>query len=227
MASSYPPARESLLVPWSTNYDQKITASPTTYSLTPAMATAYNALHDDFVAKWNVCQVPSTKTPLAIEQKNAAKQLLIAEIRKLSRIVQNSPTTTDAMRVELGLPVPDVTPSPINPPTEKPVVEIVKVDGRTVTVRLRQPGSESRGKPAGVLGATVCSFIGATPPADIAGWKPEGESTRTDFSVAFPASVPAGTQVWITAFWKNPRLMSGPPCDPISIYLGGGVSQAA
>jgi hypothetical protein len=131
------------------------------------------------------------------------------------------------MRVDLALPVRDVAPSPINPPTERPVMEIVEVNGRIVTIRLRQIGSPSRAKPAGVWGASVCSFVGATPPSDITAWKTEGESTRTDFDVEFAASIPAGSQVWLTAYWKNPRLMSGPACDPISIYLGGGLAQAA
>jgi hypothetical protein len=64
------------------------------------------------------------------------------------------------------------------------------------------------------------------PPARESELVPEGESTRTDFEVEFPSTVPAGTKVWLTAFWKNPRLMSGPPCAPVSIYLGDGVSQA-
>jgi hypothetical protein len=225
--SSYPPNRESELVPFSLNFKTKIALTPTAYGLTALQATGYGTKHDDFVAKWNVCQDPATKTKMAVELKNASKSVLLDDLRMLGRIVQNFPGTTDAMRIDLGLPVRDPAPSPINPPTEKPVLEIVKVHGRLVSVRLRSMDSEGRGRPPGVWGASICSFVGSAPPTDVGAWKLEGESTRTDFDVEFASTVPAGAQVWLTAYWKNPRLMSGPPCDPISIYLGGGLAAAA
>src|SRR5439155_27346265 len=71
MATSvFPPQREPLLVPFSLNFKTKITASPTTCPLTAGQATAYGTLHEDFVTKWNICQVPSTKTKSAVEAKN-------------------------------------------------------------------------------------------------------------------------------------------------------------
>ena len=47
---------------------------------------------------------------------------------------------------------------------------------------------------------------------------------RTVFDVEFPATVAAGAQVWLCAFWFNPRSQSGPACQPISAYLAGGVT---
>ena len=67
------------------------------------------------------------------------------------------------------------------------------------------------------------SFVGSAPPADIGQWVFQGSSTRTTFEVEFPATVPAGSQVFLCAFWFNPRSQSGPACQPISAYLAGGV----
>jgi hypothetical protein len=37
-----------------------------------------------------------------------------------------------------------------------------------------------------------------------------------------------GTKVWLTAFWKNERDMSGPACAPVQvILLGGGALPGA
>ena len=226
-ANDFPPRRESMFVSFSANFKAKIIAGPTAVGLTTLQATNYGTKHDDFVAKWNVCQDPATRTKMAVQSKNTSKSLLVAELRFLARIIQVFPGTTDAMRVDLGLRVRDVTPSPINRPTEKPVLEVVRVNGRTVTVRLRSAASERRGRPPGVAGATICSFVGSAPPSDIAAWRTEGDSTRTDFDVEFGPGIPAGSQVWLTAYWKSPRLMSGPACDPVSIYIGGGLSAAA
>src|SRR4051794_13576553 len=101
-ANNCPPRRESELVPFSANLKAKITLAPTTYGLTALQATNYGTKHDDFIAKWNVCQDPATKTKMAVELKNASKEILVDEIRLLGRIVQNFPGTTDAMRIDLG-----------------------------------------------------------------------------------------------------------------------------
>lgn len=227
MASpTYPPDRESEFVPWAQNFKLKIAIDPTAKGITAAMATANGLKFDAFLVKWDLCQDPATKTKMAVQQKNTLKDDLIKDIRTLSQMIQKFPGTTDAMRVDLGLPVRSGA-SPINPPTEKPILEVRRIDGRRVFVRLRSIDSEGRSKPEGVIGASICSFVGSVPPVDINAWRNEGESTRTDFEIEFPASIPAGSQVFLTAYWKSPRLMSGPACDPVGIYLGGGLSMAA
>jgi hypothetical protein len=66
-------------------------------------------------------------------------------------------------------------------------------------------------------------FVGSAPPMDISQWKFETSTTRTSFDIEFPASVAAGSQVWLCAFWFNPRAQSGPACQPVTAYLAGGV----
>jgi hypothetical protein len=46
-------------------------------------------------------------------------------------------------------------------------------------------------------------------------------------SVVFPASVAPGSKVWLTAFFFNPRALSGPAATPVSTYLPGGAAMAA
>ena len=50
----------------------------------------------------------------------------------------------------------------------------------------------------------------------------QGGTTRTRFDVSFDASLPMGTKVWLTAFWKNERDMSGLACEPVPVTLLGG-----
>jgi hypothetical protein len=44
---------------------------------------------------------------------------------------------------------------------------------------------------------------------------------------AFPASVEAGSKVWLTAFWINPLAMSGPAATLLSTHLPRGAAMAA
>jgi hypothetical protein len=86
----------------------------------------------------------------------------------------------------------------------------------------------TRGKPAGVQGASVFSYVGATPPVEVTGWTFQGNTTLTTIDVTFASTLPPGTVVWFTAFWYNPRAKAGPGCSPVSAILaGGGMAMAA
>lgn len=83
------------------------------------------------------------------------------------------------------------------------------------------------GKPDHVADAAVVSFVGDTPPASLADWKFEGNTTRTAVDVAFPATVPNWSKVWLAARWFSPRLQDGPACVPLEVNLPGGNAAAA
>ncbi len=81
---------------------------------------------------------------------------------------------------------------------------------------------QRRGKPPGAAGANLYAFIGPTPPPSLAAWTFKGSATRPVAEIAFDASVPPGTQVWLSACWYNPRAQSGPLSRPLSAHLSGG-----
>ena len=101
------------------------------------------------------------------------------------------------------------------------------VRGRTASLRLHDAAQPTRrGKPLGVSGAAVFSYVGAAAPADLAAWTFEGNTSRTRVDVLFPTSVPAGATVWFTAYWFNERKQAGPACDAVSANLPGGSVSA-
>lgn len=226
--ASFLPAREASLITWSNNFNTLITATPTAFGLVAAQATTFAALNAAWVAAYNTARNSLTRSPANIIAKNQAKHAMIVNARLLAGVIQKFPAITNTQRSELGLTVPNV-PSPIPPPATSPAMEITTVSAWTVNLRLHDSTSGSkRGKPAGVSGASLFSFVGATAPADIASWKFEGNTGRTKISVVFDSSNPPGAKVWLTAFWFNYRKQSGPACTPVSTNLqGGSVSMAA
>ncbi len=220
------PSKDADLLAWANSFSAKITATPVAYGLVAAQATAFSALLTTWSADLAVATDPATRTRAAIAAKNASRTPLKAEARELARIINAFPSITNEQRIELGLTPRSGTISPINPPTECPVLEVVSAIGRTLKLKLRSSDSNRRGKPADVAGATLFSYVGSAPPADIAAWKFEGSITKTVFDCEFPASVAAGAQVWLCAFWFSPRAQSGPACQPVSAYLAGGVTGA-
>lgn len=232
MSSTFPPGREGDLITSSANFGTKITATPLIFGLSAPQATSFNAVQVSFVSAHTVANDPLTRSHANIIAKDAAKSALLASYRQLAGIVQRFPGTTNFMRAELGIPLRSAEPTPIPPPASAPLVAIKSAVGRTLTVRLIDIANPTRrGKPAGVSGAAVFSFVGTgtgAPPADLSNWKFEGNTGRTTVGIVFPSSVASGATAWVIAYWFNPRKQAGPASDPISANLpGGSVSLAA
>lgn len=225
-SSSFLPSTDAALLAWSLNFSTKITASPTDYGLTADQATAYTAVHADYAAALAACE-PGVRSKSAVQAKNAARDTLKIQARLLSNLVQGTATVTNAQKIDLGLTV-RAQPTPIPPPANPPTLDIVAVAGRSVRIRLHDlDNAGKRGKPAGVKGAAVFSFVGAEPPADPGQWKFEGNITRTIVDVAFPLATAPGTLVWLMAAWFNERAQSGPNCAPVSTNTQYGMALAA
>ena len=221
------PRTDNGLLAWSLNLLNLITATPTAYNCVAADATAYGVLHTAYADALEACD-PQQRNKTAVTTKNAARTALKSGATLLANKVYAGASVTDAQKVELGIP-PRQTPAPIPAPSTAPVIEIISSTGCTVRIRLLSAEGGGRGKPAGTIGAAVFSFVGATPPAEIAGWKFEGNTGRVNkIDVAFDSALAGGTKVWLTAFWFNGRKQSGPATAAISTNLpGGGVSLAA
>jgi hypothetical protein len=221
------PRTDAGLLAWSLNFSTLISATPTDYGLTMADATAYAAVHAAFGTALAACD-PNARNKGAVVTKNAARTTLKNQAKLLASTIYGTATVTDSQKVTLGIP-PRAIPRPVPAPGVPPVLEVLSVNAWTVKIKLHAAGSGSRrGKPAGVIGASVFSFVGATPPEDMGSWKFEGNTGRSNIDVAFDNSNAPGTKVWMTAFWFNGRKQSGPACAPVPTNLqGGSVSMAA
>jgi hypothetical protein len=230
--ADYLPYREADLLAWSTNWAALTNASPETYGLTVQQAANYQTLHDAFATAWDVTHGPN-RGPAATQTKKSAKEALIrgqGGIRQLVGIVQKFPGTTDTMRVQLKITVPDAEPTPVPPPSQAPEFDLKPPVMRRVTITLHnETVLGRRGKPDGVAGALIFSFVGASPPSpqETHLWKMEANITKTTTEVQFPPTVPPGATVWFTAFWYNPRGQSGPSAPAVYTILPGTLSQAA
>lgn len=229
--TDYLPSREADLLQWSVNFNARINASPMNYGLSVAQAAAYTTLHDAFAAAYTAANEPITRTAATIATKNSAKEALIrgaGGIRELAGIVQAFPGTTDTERIELGLTVRDTEPTPVPPPATAPTLSVISTLARVVKVRLRDAENpDRRGKPTGVSGAALFTFVGETPPSDPLQWSFLFNTSRTVFDVQFPSTVAGGSKVWLTAFWFNPRKESGPASAAVSTRIDDGMSAAA
>lgn len=228
MPRSFLPSTDAALLAWSRNFSLRISATPTAYGLTAAQATSYAAANTAYANAYDAAVDPITRTRGKIAAKDDARKAVEAAARMLARYVQADPNVTNEQKIDLGLTVRKSDLTPVPPPAMSPDIDFVSVTGRTVRIRLHEASAARRGKPAGVKGATVFSHVGQAPPGDISAWKFEANTSKTILDVAFPDTAPAGSLVWLTAFWFNTKSESGPACAPVSTNIaGGGVSMAA
>jgi hypothetical protein len=200
--NSFLPDRDTALLAWSLNFSSLITSTPTAYGLVAADATAFALLHTGYATALAACD-PGQRNKSAVATKNSAKASLKTSARLLANKINGTASVTDAQKLELGLTV-RAQPSPIPPPAFAPAVDLVSVVGRTVRIHIHDSQEANRrGRPVNVKGASVFSFVGAEPPAGPDGWKAEGITNMTKVDIAFPESVAAGAQVWITAQWGD------------------------
>ena len=216
------------LLHWGDNFQGLTTASPATYGLTAAQADTFLALLDDYRGAFDLATEPSTRTGPAVAAKNTARDALRDEARRQISIVDGQAGVSPAQRLALGLNVRKPRPTPSPRPTSAPLIEVQSGVGNNLLVRLLNAAAPGRrGRPEGVIGATLFSYVGEAPAADESAWTYEGNVSRRTVTLAFGPALPAGTKVWVTAFWYNRRAESGPPAAPVSATLQGGAAMAA
>ena len=225
----YIPTTEAGKLAFGQNAVNLITPAPITRGLTAVIATQLGTYVTDYETKLAAATEPATKSRANTYAKNQAKNLMVSYLRDQVATIQGTVAVTDQMKYDLGITVRGANPpTPINPPEQAPMMEIMWVKNRLIGVRVHAADSARRGKPEGVQGCSVCMYTGPLPlPTEVTAWTTIGESSRTIFEAEVPSTVPAGTTVYLVSYWKSPRLMSGPASAPVSLVIGAGVQQAA
>ena len=220
------PSTDDGLLSFAQNASSFLNAAPSAYGLTGEQAMSFDEAYSEYNDALVTARHSSTRTKPNIERKNEKRRALVKRVRETMEIVQAHPGTTDAMRDELKITVRDRRPTPVPVPDTSPVIEVISVLGRRVSFKLRSTDAADRGKPDGVKGAVVFTATGEQEPTTVEAFKFEGNITVIKSFVDFPASVSAGSKVWLMACWFNPKLETGLACSPVPVYLAGGVSRA-
>jgi hypothetical protein len=226
--ASFIPSSDAPLLRWMQNFYAVANASPgpTGYGLTAAQLTAFNTLLTNFQTALAACD-PGVRSKAAVFTKNQAKAALVADARLLAKVVQGTASVTDAQKATLGLNV-RATPQPVPVPADAPSIDVMSVDSRTVTIRLHSSTvAGKRKRPAGVKGAAIFSYVGATAPTDPSLYTFQGNTSLTNFNVTFPDTVMPGAVVWITAMWFNTKSQSGPAAQPVQAVIQYGIATPA
>ena len=213
------------MVTWTNGFIANLPELVTATIIDAATQTALTASADAFIDAYNTANNEFTRTRATIYIKNEKKADWLRSVRVVVDQIQVNPLTTDAMRANLGITVRRV-PSPVPAPTTSPTITLTSETGRRVKVTMRDRTSTGRGRPAGVEGITVLTYVGEDAPKSTSDWSFAGNTSTMEMTTQFPANTPAGAKVWVTAFYFNPRKQSGPAAVPVSTnLLDNGVNQ--
>ena len=225
------PLKDSLLVPWSANFDTRANATPLVFGLTAAQANDYTTLHTPYVAAYNAmmeARADGSNSKALTAARTAAKDALLAYARELYAFVSANTSVSDENKILLGVHVRSGGNTPVPAPTERPGMHVEAVVERTIELTIHDSASSTkRGKPAGAVQALVYYFAGEDYPSDPNGWSFAGVATKRTFAFTVPDSVAGGTRVWVCAAWTNRVGDPGPVNVPISVNVQGGGSATA
>jgi hypothetical protein len=224
MGKSIFPYADAELVAWGRVFSAYVTANAASIGVDAAIAASLATAFSDFDAAWQIATDPATKTAGKIADKNAKRASFKQLARQAAALVHAHPGITAEELLDMGLSPRDTEPTPKPVPAFVPGMLLERVDGHTIHFRLQDTQEpDSRAKPVDVAGAAIYYHVGEDAPL-AEQWKQAMNVTRTICTLTIPQEHPAGSKVWLTAAWFNPRMEMGPACVPQYVTLGGGTS---
>lgn len=174
-AKDYIPSKEGDIVPWTENFVQVATTNAAALGLATVDITALKTKNVDYATKLNTAIAKQSESKAATEAKNIQKDVVIDSIRILARQVQAKPGVPDNLKSQLGLNIPDASPSSLTPFPPKDLSAEISIGG--VCVLKWNRNSNSPG--------TI--FLIETSVNTMAEWKLIGTTTKTTYNAHLSA----------------------------------------
>ena len=221
----YLPRREGELAQWTGAFALKVGADPGWFAASAAEAAGYVALQRSFAAAYRVSQGPSTRTPVAVREKDGLRDELVRATRSLVGRARARPGVTGAELLSLGLRVgPGRGHHPrLKVPTMPPRLSVVSVRGRRFELEARdREATHRRAMPRGAAGLVLLASIRARPGAEMSDWwwVAQASRPRSWVSLAGKQGLSGGDWVWFRAQWYSPTGGLGPWSEAVRARVG-------
>jgi hypothetical protein len=171
-----------------------------------ADVTLLSTLRSAASAAYVKVQDKTTRTHMDVVVCREAFKALILHMRYLKANFFNCPPRTEEEMESLGL---STRKPPVPAPTTCPEIDIDTSMIRQLSVRYRDAGSTTWGKPEGVRGADIRWAISDIPVTDTAALTQAAFDTATPHTIHFTGD-DRGKTVYICARWQNTTEGVGP-----------------
>lgn len=224
MAPSYIPPRDADFANWLLNFSTLISANPGDYGLVAGDATAIAAQNTAFAAAYTAAIDPSTRTPATVAAKDTARYNAEFVVRPYAQNIRLNAAISDALKVGLGLNLPNSTRPPIPPPTVAPALAFDAATPLQHKLRYSDPSSPvGKAKPVGSIGVEIWRSIGTVPATDPAQASYYGTFTKSPNFSTFTADQVGKVCTYFARFVTRSgaggRTSSGPWSAPLTIAV--------
>jgi hypothetical protein len=218
------PRTDAELLGWAQHLSTRVEAEPERFGVPAALSQELV----DAVLRYRQAMAACAageRSMSAVTRKNACRTELQQVARYVISAVKATPSVGATERVELGIAVKG-KPTRASVPEGVPTIRVREVKQRRVMIQLNASGTTRRGKPDGVGGALLITYVGATPPSDPAQWRQQGVTGKTRLTMEFPEWAGPFAKVWIAAAWFNTRGEAGQWGTPVATHLGTWASES-
>lgn len=223
MATPYIPPKDADFDAWLVNFDTLIAANPTNYGLVAGDATAITAVTTPWSAAYPIAINPATRTAATIATKDAARATAEATVRPYAIRIRNNSAVSDALKIGVGVTIPNTPPTPIPAPVVAPVLSLLSAISLEQTLEYKAAGALGKAKPFGAIGVEVWRAVGTVPAVDPLQTAFKGTVTKSPFRQTFLA----GDQGKIVTYFGRFVTRSGPGgvaqvgpwSDPLSLVV--------
>jgi hypothetical protein len=231
MAAPYIPPQDAGLDTWATNFATLITASPATYGLTPTDAAAIQSARDTYHAAYLLGGLtapphpvpvnPSTRTPITVAAKDAAKLASRALWRTYAAQIRLNPGVSNSDKLALGLNLPNNSPTPIPAPITWPLMSFVSAGPLTqVWTYVDSMAGVGKAKPPGAVQLQLFASAGTAPVVDPTLLSLFSVETKSPLQIDLPPA-DAGKLLSVSGRWVTRRGLTGPYGPIQTAYVVG------
>ena len=221
MSIDYIPHSDAAFDTWQINFVTYFVANAAALGFDPLIeGSALTTAQSSWSVSYSAHIAAQAAASSAKGLKDTDRDALIAMIRGFSQQIQANPATTDVQRAALGLNVPDTTPTPVGPPTTRPVLEADTSQRLQVKVAFRDEFATDKAKPAGVRGCEIWTKVDGAAPLDLSEAMYQATDTRTPHLLSFDGA-DGGKTVHIIGRWVSTRGDAGPISETVSATVPG------
>jgi len=220
MAGNYIPAPDAAFDTWQANFVTYANANLIGLGIVAGDMTPVVTAQTVWTTRYPAHASAQNAAEAARQLKDDARAAFEAAIRPLVRRLQASTAVDDGERAALGITVPDTTPTPVGPPTTRPVATVDTRQRLRHVIGFADEGTPSqKSKPAGVIGAEIWVKIGGAAPVDPGECTFVALDTRTPHTLEF-AGADGGKTAHYMLRWVSTRGEKGPWSETVSATIG-------
>lgn len=180
-------------------------------------------LRDPFVVAYNTAQDLENQKQAAVANKNTLRDPMEDKYNAAAAQMKANPDVTNAQLEAAGLDAPDEEPTPIGPPTTRPIGSVEtaqRLEHRIKFVDETSPTTGLTGKPEGVHSCFIYRKIGGAPPVDLSECQFVAQDTASPYLATYTGA-DAGKTVYYILRWANAKGEMGPISETVAATVTG------